>query len=382
MVVNTKRFKAALTEVMRIIPNKPTLEILGNVKVTMESGFLTLESTNLDVTIVKHIETTHIENTYTFLVKASLLKKVVSKLKTANFELKYLKDINSKLVLSAGKLKVNLPTEGIEDYPYKPEVDNLFEFNLPGAMFKKAIERSLFAVADDESRGALMHVLMESKDGKLNIVGTDGHRLGEATIKSWSFPEFKVLVNRDVLTMFVKLGADTDTLVNIDDKLIRFKSRETELYGKLVNKTYPDYLSCFPKTFDKRVYLKTKELIQVVDNLLPFANAKTSLGILNFEGDKHYSHTEYSEKLKIEVINRSDNLNAEEDLDIILRGDSLRTGINLKYLLQILKFIPTSEIEVNFNNEVGAFLITPNYLFEEHDISERYILMPLRIHED
>ena len=112
--------------------------------------------------------------------------------------------INDTTVLvKALKSKFNLQTLAAQDYPVmkKDEEENTF-VKLKQKDFKAILKQVDFSMAQQDIRYYLNGLLFEVDNQKLNIVGTDGHRLSFTSIKlQKDFGKIQTIVCSHILSL-------------------------------------------------------------------------------------------------------------------------------------------------------------------------------------
>jgi DNA polymerase-3 subunit beta len=69
-------------------------------------------------------------------------------------------------------------TQNPSDFPPIPDFEGAADFEIPGGLLKGLIAQTLFAAAKESTRYAFNGVLLTTKGKKINLVATDGRRLG------------------------------------------------------------------------------------------------------------------------------------------------------------------------------------------------------------
>src|SRR6185503_20450603 len=82
-----------------------------------------------------------------------------------------------ELTIRAGKSRFRIHGLSPDDFPTLPAVEDGRRVEIPFGDFRRMITKVLFAVSAEESRFQLNGALLKLKDGSLEMVATDGHRL-------------------------------------------------------------------------------------------------------------------------------------------------------------------------------------------------------------
>ena len=82
-----------------------------------------------------------------------------------------------KVTVQAGRSRFTLATLPANDFPSVDEVEATERVDVPEATLKELIERTAFAMAQQDVRYYLNGLLFDLADRTLRCVATDGHRL-------------------------------------------------------------------------------------------------------------------------------------------------------------------------------------------------------------
>ena len=92
--------------------------------------------------------------------------------------LKLILKINGeKALVQSGRSRFSLITLPASDFPSLDEISSQFEIELPQNILKEIMEKTAFAMAQQDVRYYLNGLLLEVSTGQLRAVATDGHRL-------------------------------------------------------------------------------------------------------------------------------------------------------------------------------------------------------------
>src|SRR5690606_11286787 len=82
-----------------------------------------------------------------------------------------------KVTVQAGRSRFSLATLPANDFPSVDEVEATERISVPEAALKELIERTAFAMAQQDVRYYLNGLLFDLREQSLRCVATDGHRL-------------------------------------------------------------------------------------------------------------------------------------------------------------------------------------------------------------
>ena len=162
-----------------------------------------------------------------------------------------------------------------------------------------------------------------------------------------------------------KLLSDSDDPVSIEVSAnqVRFSFGGTVLISKLVDGKFPDYSRVIPKDQPKQLRLNRVMLLQSLQRAAILTSDK-------FRGVRWVLS---DGSLKI-ICSNTEQEEAQEEIDVEYKGDSLDIGFNVGYLLDVLNHLDVSEILCSLGDANSSALIT---VPEKSDF--KYVVMPMRI---
>ncbi len=361
-------FLDALQMASNAIPNKSTLQILYNYMLRLEGNTLEIRATDLELTIVLKLQVEgHEEGA--IVINAKKLLEVVKEL--PDFPVMISVDEYIVTIKSESGFHCNLTGFDAGEYPALPELTETQTFSVPLKDFRFLSEKTSFAVSTDYSRMALTGGYCEFKGGILQMVATDGHRLGKAWVVASELPmQQGVILPTKAMSQVMHLSESADQIieVNVGQAHARFSTDTITIFSKLIEGPYPNYENVIPKDFSKKMKVNREHLASVIRRVATMSNAKTRLVVFGFQDGN----------LALSAKNQDLGGDSEESLPMEYSGDEIEVGINANYILEVFRLIHTEDVIFKFNTALGAIVVEPavdkpNYFF---------IVMPLRILKD
>jgi DNA polymerase III subunit beta len=274
-------------------------------------------------------------------------------------------------IKSESGFQCNLTGFDASEYPSLPDLGAAQAFSVPLKDLRFLGEKTSFAVSADYSRMSLTGVYCESRDGNLQMVATDGHRLGKAWHPAKGIPNQPgVILPPKALAQVLHMSEDPEQPIKVEvgPANVRYSTDTITIYTKLIEGPYPNYENVVPKEFSKRMKASREHLAAVIRRVATMANAKTRLVVFQFA----------DRQLTLSAKNQDLGGDSEESLPVDYTGEAVEVGINAAYVLEVFRLIHTEEVRFKFNNPLGAIIVEPvmdnaNYFF---------IVMPLRILKD
>jgi len=360
----------SLSHVHRVVERRNTYPILANVLLKAAEGRVDLRATDLDIEVTESVPAM-VATPGTTTVPAHTLYEIVRKL-ADGAEVRLETDGSEQMLLTSGRSRFHLACISPDSFPDLKSGNFSHEFSVPAPAFRELIERTQFAISNEETRyylnGIYLHVVDINGVPTLRAVATDGHRMARAETDA---PEGAagmpgIIVPKKTVSEVQKLldGAEGDVAVEVSDTKIRFTLGSVVLLSKLIEGTFPDYDRVTPKNNDKTMSVDRAAFATAVDRVSTIASER---------GGKAVKLSATEGQLELSVTN-PDHGTASEELAVDFDIDAFEIGFNARYLLDILGQI-RSENALFFFNDAGS----PTLVREDGDAKALYVLMPMRV---
>lgn len=353
-----------LSNVTGIVEKRHALPILSNLLIEGNDKSLKFTATDLEVQISLSINSV-IEQNFSTTISARKLFDITRALpdqSSMNIQVE-----ENSILVNAGKSKFNLQSLPVKDYPLmKKNEDNALEINLSQNQLKGLLKQVDFSMAQQDIRYYLNGLLFEIDVNKVNIVGTDGHRLSftSSALKE-NKDKFQTIIPRKTVLELVKLLEENDDNVSIalSSNQVVFTFNNIELISKVIDGKFPDYNRVIPSNHENQFEINRLELLSSMQRASILSNEK-------YRGIRMVIE---SNSLKL-ISSNSEQEKAEEELEIKYSGPSIDIGFNVTYLIDVLTNIQFDKLNLAFHDSSSSCLIT---IPKNNDY--KYVVMPMRI---
>ncbi len=365
-VISREALLKPLNLVAGVVERRQTLAILANVQLVLEGQELSLTGTDLEVELIGRVAlTTPPDSDGEITVPARKLVDICKSLPDG-CDIEFTLDEN-RLILRSGRSRFTLSTLPAADFPSVDQGDDAQSFSVKQGDVKRLIEKTAFAMAQQDVRYYLNGMLWEVSADKLRMVATDGHRLAMCTLAAELnvAKECQVIVPRKGVNELARLLMDEsqDAEVLVGSNHLRVVTQGFTFTSKLIDGKFPDYDRVLPRG-------STKEVLGSRDALKQ-AFARTS--ILSNEKYRGIRLQLTSGELKIQA-NNPEQEEAEEVVAVDYQGSDLEIGFNVSYLVDVLSVIGGEQVKLSLADANSSALL------EEPDSSESaYVVMPMRL---
>lgn len=359
----------SLGHVHRVVERRNTYPILANVLLSAEGDGLQLRATDLDIEVTETVSAM-VGTPGVTTVPAHTLYEIVRKLSDGS-EVNLETD-GDQMSITSGRSRFHLSCLAADGFPDLKTEAFTHEFAIAAPLLRDLIERTQFAISNEETRyylnGIYFHTLDTDGGVALRAVATDGHRMARAETKA---PEGAagmpgIIVPRKTVAEIQKLldGSEDDVSVQISETKIRFSLNGVVLLSKLIEGTFPDYDRVTPKNNDKKMVVDRASFATAVDRVSTIASDR---------GGKAVKLSASNGQLELTVTN-PDHGTANEELAVEFDVEGFEIGFNARYLLDIISQIRSEEAIFMFNDSGSPTLVQ-----DSGDTSALYVLMPMRV---
>src|SRR2546430_1595050 len=196
--------------VQGIVERKNTIPVLANILIeSAGEDSIRISGTDLDVTIRCDADAQEIKMQGAICVPARKLFDIARLLPDA--PVNFRKEENEWVTVECGRSKFRLPGVSKETFPELPGFKST-PLKLPASLLKLLIDRTIFAITQEEGRYKLSGAKFELDGQGITMVTTDGHRLAFASTKEIGSDAqnttLDVLIPRKTLAELTKLTSD------------------------------------------------------------------------------------------------------------------------------------------------------------------------------
>src|SRR3990167_3570285 len=335
-----------------VVERRQTLPVLSNVLLVVEGQQLSLTGTDLEVELVGRVTLEDPAEPGEITVPARKLMDICKSLPAD--ALIDIRIDEQKLLVKAGRSRFSLSTLPANDFPTVEEGPGSLTFSLVQSKLRRLIERTSFAMAQQDVRYYLNGMLLEVQTGILRAVATDGLRLAMCSMDA----------AKGILEL-ARLLTEQDGSVSIvlGQHHIRATTGEFTFTSKLVDGKFPDYERVFPRGGDKLVVADRQGLREAFSRTAILSNEKYRGIRLQLE----------SGLLKIQA-NNPEQEEAEEEIAVDYNGSSLEIGFNVSYLLDVLSVMTTDQVRLILSDANSSALVQ-----EADNDDSSYVVMPMRL---
>lgn len=346
-----------LQRVQGVVEKRNTMPILSNILLEAKSDGVEIIATDLELGMRGLYKAT-VKEPGAITLSARKLYEILKELPEGEIEMTV--GANNWATIQSGKSQFKIVGLPSTEYPALPAIEREGLTPLSGAGLSNLIRKTLFAVGDNDARyilnGLLITLNVSDKKTTLRLVGTDGHRLAVADQEA-SQPagkegpkEIKAIIPKKAAMEMRHLleEGDGEPLIGFTKNLMIFRKSGLLLTSRLMEGTYPNYQQVIPKDkeSDKRVTVSKPEIEGALRRVAVLSRDKTNAVKVTFTPGKitlFSSNPDFGE--------------ATEELPAQYKGESLTTGFNARYLLDVLGVVDGESVTMQMDAPLSPCLV-------------------------
>jgi DNA polymerase-3 subunit beta len=355
--------------VQGIVEKKNTIPALSNILIeSVGESTIRIIGTDLDVTIRCETEAEDIKVPGSICVQARKLFDILRLLPDASVNFR--KEENDWVTVKCENFRskiAGLPRESFPEVPSSKSAPMRF----PAEVFKSFIDRTIFAITQEESRYTLSGAKFILDKSGAKMVTTDGHRLAYISRqdlgKNASDDALDALIPRKTLAELTKLTASYEGEIGLgaDDNHIYFEVGPRLLVSRMLSGQFPNYEMVMPKGNDKSVVFDSMQLNQAIRRVALMADDRSHAIRFHLVPNQ----------LQITSQNAEEG-EARETVATEYSGVETEIGFNAQYLQDFLNVVGEGQVAFEFKDGNSQAQLRPA---ADADYDYKYVVMPMRI---
>jgi len=362
----------ALQRVQGVVEKRNTMPILSNILLEAKPDGVDILATDLEIGMRGLYKAT-VQEPGSITLSARKLYEILKELRDGEIELSTSE--NNWATIQAGKSQFKVVGLSSSEYPALPAIEREGLTPLAGSGLLALIRKTLFAVGDNDARyilnGLLVTLTTAEKKTTLRLVGTDGHRLAVAEQEVGATggkdtpKEIKAIIPKKAAHEMQRLleEGDGEPLIGFTKNLMIFRKSGLLLTSRLMEGNYPNYQQVIPKEQGKRVTADKAELEGALRRVAVLSRDKTNAVKVTFTSGHmtlFSSNPDFGE--------------ATEELPARYGGETMTTGFNARYLLEVLGVVDGEAVSLQMDTPLSPCLIR-----EPGNAGFTCVVMPIKI---
>lgn len=373
--------------VARNLPTRPTQPILRGMVFTAGDDGLEIAGYDYEVSTQIRIAA-EISETGRFAINGKLVSDIVSKLPNKPIDMHY---DGTKVLVTCGKSRFELPAMTLEDYPALPSVPAATG-TIDPQLFTEAIGQVAVAAGRDETLPMLTGIRMETEGDTVTMAATDRFRLAVRTFQWNQIPEgnAELLIPAKTLAdtarsldsgssepVTLAFGDGSDGRSVGADGLLGILADPRRTTTRLLDAEFPKFRPLLPKQHSSLASVRIDPLREAIRRVSLVADRGAQIRM------------DFSEGQVVLSAHGDEAGRAEEVLECAFVGEPLLIAFNPGYLADGLSAIHTDRVVMGFTQPSRPAVLIPepdelpevgeDGMFPNPETEFTYLLMPVRL---
>ncbi|MEO1182390.1 MAG: DNA polymerase III subunit beta, partial [Cyanobacteria bacterium J06636_28] len=153
--------------------------------------------------------------------------------------------------------------------------------------------------------------------------------------------------------------------LRFDPTQVVFELGHQRITTRLLEGAYPNYRQLIPPKFERQLTVDRKQLMAALERIGVLADQRNNIVKLSISG------TGQTLALSVEA---QEVGSGREEMSAQVTGDDLDIAFNVRYLLEGLRALPSSEIQLQCSSATSPAILTP-----VSGLQMTYLVMPVQI---
>jgi DNA polymerase-3 subunit beta len=368
-IVSSSQLLKQLQHIAGVINANTVLPILEDFLFEVEKNKLNVVATDLE-TVMRIQLDIEAKDSGKVCIPARILidslKNIPDQPLTFNIDKNFAVEITS----DNGKYKVM--GEHPDNFPKEPAADDTTSFNMTASALITAINKTLFAVSNDDLRPAMTGVYFELNNDYVQFVATDAHRLvryKRTDVKAPRADSF--IVPRKPLNLLKAALPDNEDEITLsyNSNHLFVKHGTTQMSCRLIDARFPDYKVVIPSDNPYKMTVGKSDFQSALRRVNVFSNKSTNQVVLNISGSE----------LQLAAQDVDFSFEGNERMNCRYDGEDLGIAFNARFLIEMLNAADSDEVRLELSTPTKAGIIKPTEADEDEELL--MLVMPLMLNQ-
>jgi DNA polymerase III subunit beta len=279
-------------------------------------------------------------------------------------------DKNFAIEITSDNGKYKVMGENPDNFPKEPAADDTTGFEMTSSGLLTAINKTLFAVSNDDLRPAMTGVFFELSKDAVQFVATDAHRLVKyrrTDAKASKTDSF--IVPKKPLNLLKNALPDNDDTITVsyNSNHLFVNHGSTQMICRLIDARFPDYKVVIPADNPYKLIVNKADFQNALRRVNVFSNKSTNQVALSITGSE----------LQMAAQDIDFSFEGNERMNCQYDGEDLQIAFNAKFLIEMLSAADTEDVKMELSTPTKAGLIKPTEQAEGEDLL--MLVMPLML---
>ncbi|MCL2638837.1 MAG: DNA polymerase III subunit beta [Oscillospiraceae bacterium] len=285
---------------------------------------------------------------------------------------------NEKVIVSYGKIKLNIQGTKAESFPNIIELSQNVSFTMKEKVLKNMLSQIEHAIARKDINPALMGARFDIENNMLYIVASDAVRLALRK-EPLSFENMGFIVPEKTVVELTRNLSDeeNDVTVVVDKNQICFSKENYAIFSRLLDGKFVEYKKLVETQSNRELTINVRELTNSLERSLLFINERfKSPVVCEIDDEKNCIYLscktglgEFDEEIEVTKANIKNR-------DERVGEKNFCVAFNPRFMIDALRNSNCDEVKLEFMTELAPIKIIPPV---EGDSDVLFVVVPVRL---
>ena len=366
-IVSSSALLKHLQQISGVINSNTVLPILEDFLFEIEKNKLTIVATDLETVMRIYMDIEAKESGRVCIpgkILLDSLKNIPDQPLTFNID----KSFAVEITTDNGKYKVM--GENPDNFPKEPAADDTTSFTMTSNALVTGINKTLFAVSNDDLRPAMTGVYFELDTKFIQFVATDAHRLVKYKRTDISCPKTdSFIVPKKPLTLLKNVLPfnEDEITISYNSNHLFIRHGSTQMSCRVIDARFPDYKVVIPADNPYKLVVNRIDFQNALRRVVVFSNKSTNQVVLNIQGSG----------LQLAAQDVDFSFEGNERMICQYDGEDLGIAFNAKFLIEMLGGADGEEICMELSTPTKAGILKPTDATDGEELL--MLVMPLML---
>jgi DNA polymerase-3 subunit beta len=368
-IVSSSQLLKQLQHISGVINANTVLPILEDFLFEVEKNKLNVVATDLE-TVMRIQLDIEAKDSGKVCIPARILLDSLKNIPDQPLTFNIDKNFSVEITSDNGKYKVM--GENPDNFPKEPAADDTTSFTMTASGLITAINKTLFAVSNDDLRPAMTGVYFELNKDFIQFVATDAHRLVRYKRTDVQCPKAdSFIVPRKPLNLLKAALPDKEDEITIsyNSNHLFVKHGTTQMSCRLIDARFPDYKVVIPADNPYKMVVSKSDFQSALRRVNVFSNKSTNQVVLNISGSE----------LQLAAQDVDFSFEGNERMKCQYDGEDLAIAFNARFLIEMLNAADSDEVRLELSTPTKAGIIKPTEADDNEDLL--MLVMPLMLNQ-
>jgi DNA polymerase-3 subunit beta len=368
-IVSSSQLLKQLQHIAGVINANTVLPILEDFLFEVEKNKLTVVATDLETVMRIQMEIEARDNGKV-CIPAKILMDSLKNIPDQPLTFTIDKNFGVEITSDNGKYKVM--GENPDNFPKEPAADETTSFTMSSSALITAINKTIFAVSNDDLRPAMTGVYFELNKDYIQFVATDAHRLVRFKRTDVHCPKQDAfIVPRKPLNLLKSALPDNDDEITVsyNSNHLFVKHGTTQMSCRLIDARFPDYKVVIPTDNPYKMVVAKPDFQSALRRVSVFSNKSTNQVALNISGSE----------LQLAAQDVDFSFEGNERMKCQYDGEDITIAFNARFLIEMLNAVDGPEVRLELATPTKAGILKPTEPDKDEDVL--MLVMPLMLNQ-